>query len=159
MTAPLICACAQALAERGRIEEAIAKLDDAQRHGEAHGDLGFAAELLRVRGVVELAAARQHEARGGQSPSPYVDAGRRYLREAMTLAHEQSARLFELRAALELGASLAQAGDEDEALAVLTPFSAFVSPSFDTPRLPEARRLAKLLNALQATATCASGTS
>ncbi|MGG1948563.1 winged helix-turn-helix domain-containing protein [Trinickia sp. NRRL B-1857] len=155
VTTPLICACAQALAERGRIDEAIAKLDDAQRHGDAHGDLGFAAELLRVRGMVELAAARQHEARGGQSPAPYIEAGRRYLREAMALAHEQSARLFELRSALELSASLAQTGDAGEALAVLIPFSAFISPSFGTPRLPEARKLAERLSLLQAKAVYA----
>ncbi|MBN3729302.1 transcriptional regulator, partial [Burkholderia sp. Ac-20379] len=48
MMAPLVAACAEALARAGRIEEAQAWLDRAQRHGEARGDHGFAAELLRV---------------------------------------------------------------------------------------------------------------
>ncbi|GLU30998.1 winged helix-turn-helix domain-containing protein [Trinickia caryophylli] len=159
LTAPLICTYAQALAERGRIEEAITKLDDAQRHCEAHGDLGFAAELVRVRGVVELANARRHQARGSQSEMPYVEAGRRYLREAMALAREQSARLFELRAALDLGESFAKSGDAKEALAVLRPFSAFTPQACGTPRLPEARKLADLFSLLQANAVCAPGAS
>ncbi|WP_321877916.1 ATP-binding protein [Paraburkholderia bannensis] len=148
LVAPLEATCAQALAAAGRIDDALNMLEAARRHGDLHGDSGFAAELQRVRGVVELARAQRlaHVSRAGKAGAArYVEAGRRALHDAMQLAHEQGARLLALRAALDLAASLAQDGAADEAAALLAPFESFV----EHRSVPEAQRLAVLLASLR----------
>ncbi len=147
LVVPLETVCAQALANAGRVDDALNMLEAALRHGAAHGDSCFAAELLRVRGVTELLRAQRHGKSAGAGASRHIDAGRRTLKEAMELAHEQGAGLLALRAALDLAQSLAQDGLAREAVALLTPFAPFV----DQQGLPEAQRLASLLTSLDQT--------
>ncbi|WP_246793850.1 ATP-binding protein [Burkholderia perseverans] len=145
LMAPLVVACAEALAAAGRFEAAREWLDQTQRHGEAHGDQGFAAELLRARGLVEIARARRHGTPGA------VAAGRRRLHEARVLAREQGAHLFELRAVLDLGESLHDAADFDGQMReLLLPFRALLARTGMSVRVPEAARLAALFEVLHA---------
>ncbi|KVM59470.1 MULTISPECIES: ATP-binding protein [Burkholderia] len=142
MIAPLVTACAEALANASRFDVARGWLDQASRHGELHGDHAFAAELLRVRGVMELGQARRYRVSTG------IETGRRYLREALALAREQGAPLFELRAALDLAESLRLGGAADQARALLLPFRALLARTGMSVHVPEARRFAALLDTL-----------
>lgn len=144
LVAPLEAVCAKALADAGRIDDALYMLEAAQRHGEIHGDSGFAVELLRARGLIELLRAQRYAKSDRAGATRHIDAGRRFLKEAMELAHEQGARLLALRAALDLAASLAQEGAARKAAELLTPFAPFV----EHPNMPEAQRLASLLASL-----------
>lgn len=144
LVAPLEAICAQALAAAGRIDDALNMLDAARRHGDMHGDSGFAAELQRVRGVVELARAQWLAKAGKTGAARYVEAGRRALHEAMALAHDQGACLLALRAALDLAASFVQEGAVSGAADVLAPFESFV----EHQSVPEAQRLATMLASL-----------
>lgn len=153
LTAPLIGAYAQALIEHGRIDEAQTVLDQARRRGTAQGDHNFAAELLRIRGLLELARAVGHGVLPRQTGAPALESAHRYLHDAMALAREQSAPLFELRAALDLSASFVRAGEAAQALAVLEPLAAFVDRIGPRTRLPEVRRFEELLRAAGTTRT------
>jgi exonuclease VII small subunit len=144
LTAPLICAYAQALVENGRIDEAQNALDKAQQ-GRALGDHNFAAELLRVRGRVERARAGKRAAYKSGAGETSLEAAHRYFRDAMALAREQSARLFELRAALDLAESLMDAGEGAQVSVLLRPLSACVERIAAGTRAPEARRFEELL--------------
>ncbi|MCM2550834.1 ATP-binding protein [Burkholderia glumae] len=145
LMAPLVAACAEALTAAGRFEAAREWLDQAQRHGEVYGDQGFAAELLRARGLVEIARARRHG-----TPAA-VAAARRHLHEARELAREQGAHLFELRAVLDLGESLRDAPDFGQQMREwLLPFRALLARTGMSLRVPEAARLAALCDALRA---------
>ncbi|HEV3426525.1 MAG TPA: winged helix-turn-helix domain-containing protein [Paraburkholderia sp.] len=145
LVAPLEAICAQAMANAGRIDDALALLEAARRHGEIHGDSGFAAELLRVRGVVELMRAQRSATMARADVARHVAAGRRTLSEAMDLAHEQGARLLALRAALDLAASLIQDGALKDAAGLLAPFVSFAEHT----NVPEAQRLASLLASIK----------
>ncbi|HET7669221.1 MAG TPA: AAA family ATPase [Burkholderiales bacterium] len=77
-----------------RIAEARRYLEAAFAHREAHGEHYYAPELYRLRALVLRAEG---------APEP---AARASLREAVTIARRQGARLFEERAALALARQL-----------------------------------------------------
>ncbi|OLL29255.1 transcriptional regulator [Burkholderia sp. SRS-W-2-2016] len=147
LTIPLILSLAQALIAEGRLDEAFARIEDAQRQGNARGDHAFDAELMRVSGAIDVARARSGYAAGEPSRARLLGTGHRKLAQALELAREQQAWLFELRAALDLAASLAQDGARREAaelLASLTRFDAQHAGDGEHARLPEAAQLAAL---------------
>jgi predicted ATPase len=112
----------------GRIEEASAILDDALHIVERTGGHWIEAELYRHKG--ELLLCR------GQ---PEV-AEEMYCK-ALSIAEEQEAKLWELRAAVSIARLRRNQGRRTEALDLLAPVYAWFTEGFDTPDLKEAGEL------------------
>jgi predicted ATPase len=133
-TAPLHTALlAGACEAAGRIEEASARLDEAEEMVEQTGERWLAAELQRRKGDLRL--------RQGQAE----EAGELY-RQAMGIARRQEAKLWELRAACSLALMLSDRGQRAEARGLLAPVYSWFTEGFDTPDLQTARALLQKLS-------------
>jgi len=107
----------------------IAVLTEALELSGRTGDSWFTAELHRRRGE-ELAGL-------SSDPTP----AETELRRALAIAREQSARLFELRAAISLARLRAIQGERVEACSLLAPVYDYFTEGLDTLDLQEARLL------------------
>jgi predicted ATPase len=123
-TALLATACDIA----GRIEEASTLLDDALQMTDRTGERWFAAEPIRYKGLLLL---RQGHA----------EAGEQLCQKALSIAREQEAKLWELRAAASLARLRRDQGRRAEAHDLLAPIYGWFSEGFDTPDLKEAKAL------------------
>jgi predicted ATPase len=112
----------------GRIEEALAQLDDAFHTMERTGERWFAAELHRHKGRLLL--------RQG-----YSEAAEEFYRKALSIAEEQGAKLWELRAAVGLARLRRDQGRHIEARDLLAPVYGWFTEGFDTQDLKEAKAL------------------
>ena len=112
----------------GQIEEAVTLLDDALQFFEKMGDRWFAAELNRHKGQLLL--------RQGHSV-----AAEELYRKALSIAQEQEAKLWELRAAASLARLRRDQGRPAEARDLLAPVYGWFTEGFDTPDLKEAKAL------------------
>jgi predicted ATPase len=118
----------------GQIEEAVTLLDDALQTAERTGERWLDAELYRHRGQLLL--------RQGRS-----EAAEELYRTALSIAREQEARLWELRAAASLARLRRDQGRRAEACDLLTPVYGWFTEGFDTPDLKEAKALLDELGA------------
>jgi predicted ATPase len=121
---------AEALALAGKIEAALAALDDALATAAASGTRGWDAEIHRLRG--ELTARLPY-----LNPAKAEDS----LRTALAIAREQGARGYELRAATSLARLWGKQGRREEAWHLLTPLYGSFTEGFDTADLKEAKLL------------------
>ena len=112
----------------GQLPAALGHLTEAQRLTDETGERWAAAETPRLRGEVLLAMGD----RAGAEAS---------YREAMALAQQQSARLWELRAAMSLARLWRDQGKRTEARELLAPVYGWFSEGFGTPVLNEAKAL------------------
>jgi predicted ATPase len=112
----------------GQIEEALAVLDDALQLVEKTGERWFAAELNRHKGELLL--------REGHS-----EAAEELYRKVLSIAQEQEAKLWELRAAASLARLRRHQGRRAEARDLLAPVYGWFTEGFDTPDLKEAKAL------------------
>jgi predicted ATPase len=112
----------------GQIEDALILLDDALRIVARTGERWFAAELHRLKGKVLL---RQGHA----------EAAEELYRKALSIAEEQEAKLWELRAAVSLARLRRDQGRHGEARDLLAPVYGWFTEGFDTPDLKEAKAL------------------
>jgi len=112
----------------GQVEDGLALLDDALQIVERTGECWFAAELYRHKGQLLL---RQGHAEA---------AGELY-RKALSIAREQEAKLWELRAAGSLTRLRRDQGRHAEARDLLAPVYGWFTDGFGTPDLKEAREL------------------
>jgi predicted ATPase len=112
----------------GQIEEAVTLLDDALQIVERTGERWFAAELNRHKG--ELLLRQGH-----------TDAAEELYRKALSIARDQEAKLWELRAAVSLARLRRDQGRRVEARDPLAPIYGWFSEGFGTPDLKEAKRL------------------
>jgi predicted ATPase len=112
----------------GHIEEALALLDDALQIVERTGARWFAPELNRRKGQLLL--------RQGHS-----EAAEELYRKALSIAEEQGAKLWELRAAASLARLRRDQGRRAEARDLLAPLYGWFTEGFDTPDLKEAKTL------------------
>ena len=103
---------------RAALEEGLAVLSEEWFHEST---------LLQLRGEL-LAREDSHEAEAS-------------FREAMALAHQQGARMFELRATTSLARWLTERGRVAEARRLLAPLYASFTEGFDTRDLVEAKAL------------------
>jgi predicted ATPase len=117
----------------GQIEEAVAQLDDALQIAET-GARWFAAELNRHKG--QLLLRRGH-----------TEAAEELYRQALAIAREQEAKLWELRAAVSLARLRRDQGRRTEARDLLAPVYGWFTEGFDTPDLKEAKALLDSLDA------------
>lgn len=151
LTVPLLVALTETLITEGRLDEALANVEQALSRVTAFGEHAFRPELMRVSGRIDLARARTSYVAGDRGRTRMIESGNRKLAQAMTLAREQGAWLFELRAALELGESLVLDGRLREAADLLAPhgpLERFVGNVVGPSRVPELRKLAALLDVL-----------
>jgi len=112
----------------GQLEEALVLLDDALQIVERTEERWFAAELNRLKGRLLL--------RQGHPES----AEELYLK-ALSIAREQQAKLWELRAAVSLAWLRRDQGRRAEARDLLAPVYSWFTEGFDTADLKEAKAL------------------
>ena len=113
---------------QGKIEEALALLDEALKIVERTGERWFAAELNRHKG--ELLLRQGH-----------TEAAEELFRNALSIAEEQEAKIWELRAAASLARLHRDQGRRAEARDLLAPVYDWFTEGFDTPDLKEAKAL------------------
>jgi predicted ATPase len=112
----------------GQNEEALALLDDALQTVERTRERWLEAELNRQKGQLLL--------RQG-----HTDAAEELYRKALSIAKEQEAKLWELRAAVSLARLRGAQGHRAEARELLAPVYSWFTEGFDTPDLKEAKVL------------------
>ena len=113
---------AEACEIAGETEEALSLLENALQVAERIGERWFAAELYRRKGRLML----QH----GDS-----EAAEDLYRQALALAREQEAKLWELRAAASLARLFRDRGGRAEAFELLAPVYLWFTEGFDTKDL------------------------
>ncbi|MBV8133872.1 MAG: AAA family ATPase [Alphaproteobacteria bacterium] len=133
----LLTLLAEALTLAGKIEEALAPLDDALANAAVSGVRQWNAEIHRLRG--ELTARLSHS-----DPAKAADS----FRTALAIAREQGTRGYELRAAVSLARLRRDHGRHAEARDLLAPVYGWFTEGFATPDLKEARALLDELAAL-----------
>jgi predicted ATPase len=112
----------------GQIEESLALFDDALQLSQKTGECWFAGELDRHKGQLLL--------RQG-----HCEAAEELYREALSIAKEQGAKLWELRAAASLARLRRDQGRHAEARDLLAPVYGWFTEGFATPDLKEAKVL------------------
>jgi predicted ATPase len=122
-----IALLARACEIAGQIEEALTQLDDALQIVDRTGERWFAAELYRHKGRLLL--------QQGHSEAEEL------YRKALSIAREQEAKLWELRAAVSLAGLWGDQGRRTEALDLLAPVYGWFTEGFNTPDLKDAKAL------------------
>jgi class 3 adenylate cyclase/predicted ATPase len=112
----------------GQIEEALTALDDALQISGRTGECWLDAELYRHKGRLLL--------RQG-----HTEAAEELYRKALSIAREQEAKLWELRAAGSLARLRRDQGRSTEARDLLAPVYGWFTEGFDTPDLKHAKAL------------------
>jgi class 3 adenylate cyclase/predicted ATPase len=112
----------------GQIEEALTALDHALQIAGSTGERLLEAELNRHKGQLLL--------RQGNT-----QAAEELYRKALSIAREQEAKLWELRAAVSLARLLSEQGGRNEARDLLAPVYGWFTEGFDTPDLKRAKAL------------------
>jgi predicted ATPase len=125
-----IGALAEGLRKMGQFEEALLTVDGVIAHATNSGAAFYCAELLRIKAQI-LASM----------PQPDRTSAMGCLTEAITVAREQSALALELRSATTMSRLLAESGQRDQALHVLSPVYDRFTEGFDTADLRTARQL------------------
>jgi predicted ATPase len=125
---PLIALLARACEIAGQREEAIAQLDDALQIAETTGERWLAAELYRHKGQLLLRLG-------------HPEAAEDLYLKALSIAEEQGAKLWELRAAMSLARLRRHQGRLTEARDLLAPVYGWFNEGFGTADLKEARAL------------------
>ncbi len=121
---------ADALIEEGDIKEAERILENARSLADQLGAKFNYAEIIRLQGVCHLHGDNED-----------AEAAEALLREAMVVAGEQKARLYELRAATSLARLWQSQGKNVQAHDLLAPVYGWFIEGFDTTDLIEAKAL------------------
>jgi predicted ATPase len=121
---------AEAEAERGDLDAALARIDACRRRAEEVGETYYLAEILRLQSRFALATGAGVEAQAEA-----------WLRRAIEVAAGQGTKMSELRAATELARLLGRRGDAAGARALIEPRLAGLTEGLDTAPLVEAREL------------------
>jgi class 3 adenylate cyclase/predicted ATPase len=116
----------------GQTDEALNLSLDALAKAENTAARWFKAELHRLTGEFLIANSDRNE-------------GARYLHRALTVAREQNAKMWELRASTSLARLWRDQGKRTEARDLLVPVYGWFTEGFDTPDLKEAKALLDLL--------------
>jgi predicted ATPase len=112
----------------GQIEESLTLFDEALRMVERAGGCWFAAELNRQKGQLLLRLGNPM-------------ATEELFRKALSIAAEQGAKFWELRAAVNLARLRREQGRHGEARDLLAPVYGWFTEGFDTPDLKDAKAL------------------
>jgi class 3 adenylate cyclase/predicted ATPase len=112
----------------GQSEEAVTLLDNALQIVQKTGERWLEAELYRTKG--RLLLRRRHS-----------EAAEELYRQALTIAKEQEAKLWELRAAVSLAQLRRDQGRRSEAHGFLAPIYGWFTEGFGTQDLKDAKAL------------------
>jgi class 3 adenylate cyclase/predicted ATPase len=123
----LTTALAEAEAQVGEAEQALATIDEVIGDSERSGQRWFAAEAHRIR--AEILAKRD--------PANTAPAEESFL-NAIAIAQQQKAKSFELRAALSLAKLYQSTGRPADAYATIAPALENLSPTPEFPEIGEA---------------------
>jgi predicted ATPase len=123
---------AEAHGKAGHAEEGLSVLSEALAAMEKTGERYYEAELYRLKGELLL----QSKVRGPKSEAP-----EKYFRQAIDVARRQSAKSFELRAAMSLARLRRSQGKKKEASRMLSEIYGWFTEGFDTADLQEAKAL------------------
>jgi predicted ATPase len=129
-----IALLAKAYQITGQIEDALTLLDKASQIIERTGERWFEAELYRHKG--ELLLWQGH-----------AGAAEEHYRKASSIAQEQEAKLWELRATTSLAQLRRDQGRRTEAYELLAPIYGWFTEGFDTSDLKEAKSLLEAIEA------------
>jgi predicted ATPase len=121
---------ARAYAELGQFDDAWRSIGEAMTAIETTKERWFEAEVRRIAGEVALL-----------SPEPDAAKAEAYFERALTVARQQQAKSWELRAAMSLARLWRDQGKRDEARDLLAPVYGWFTEGFDTPDLKEAKAL------------------
>ena len=119
---------AEACEIAGQIQEALTLLEDALHIVERTGERWLMAELNRLKGQLLLRQGHSEAAEG-------------LYRKGLSIADEQGAKLWELRAAASLARLRRDQGRRAEARDLLAPVYAWFTEGFDTADLKDAKAL------------------
>jgi predicted ATPase len=125
-TLPLV----EGLLATGQLDAAMTSIDETVRRLETTGERLYLPEVLRLKGRVLRAL-----------PRPNDDDAEVWFRRSLELSRDQGARGWELRAATDLAASLADRGEDENARAILRPVFGQFTEGLDTADLVAAKRL------------------
>ncbi len=127
---------------QGRVAEALEALAAALAFAAETGEHRHLAELHRLRGECVLRGASAHATRQRRrGPVPGDEEAEACFRQAITVAREQKARLWELRAVTGLAHLWGTRGHKTKALALLDEIYGSFTEGFDSPDLVRAREL------------------
>ena len=132
---------AQAYQHAGQHTLALQTLDSALCVVDQTGERTYAAELTRQQG--ELCLMQSNE----ENAAPNIAQAEDYFQNALTIAHQQGAKSWELRAALSLSELWQTQNRCQDAYMLLEPIYAWFSEGFDTIDLVRAKNLLKELKA------------
>jgi predicted ATPase len=121
---------AEAYGAMGQLEAGLTVLAEALVHVEHTGERYYEAEIHRLKGVLLLQQASDHQA-----------AAEACFAQAIAIAQNQSAKSWELRAATSLARLWQQQGKRAEAHELLAPIYGWFTEGFDTTDLQEAQAL------------------
>jgi predicted ATPase len=121
-------------AKLGRFNDASRRVGEAIRTIEPTKEKWFDAEVNRIAGEIEL-----------QSPEPDTAKAETYFKRALTVAREQQAKSWELRAAMSLARLWRDQGKVQQARELLAPVYGWFTEGFDTRDLKEAKALLREL--------------
>jgi predicted ATPase len=121
---------ADAYGAAGRIDDGFHALDEALDWVQRNDERLYLAEVHRIRGELLLA----------QDAPDRVQA-ERCFQEALTVARDQQAKSWELRAATSLARMWLQQNRTEEARALLAPVYEWFTEGFDTADLQDAKAL------------------
>ena len=125
-------------AELRQLDEAWRCIDEAATLMEKTKEIWFDAELNRIVGEIEM-----------KSPRPDAARAQEYFKRALTVARQQQARSWELRAAMSMARLWCDQAKRDEARELLAPVYGWFTEGFDTRDLKEANALPDKLHACQ----------
>jgi predicted ATPase len=125
-----LCQMARAEAESSRPDRALATMTDAFAAMDESGDLLWASELHRCHAEVLLLGSPEDR-----------KLAKTHLHQAIEIARQQAARLFELRAAVSLARLWRDEGKQAEACNLLAPVYDWFTEGFETADLKDARAL------------------
>jgi class 3 adenylate cyclase/predicted ATPase len=127
---------ARAHAELGQVDDACRCIGEAMTALETNKERCWEAEVNRVAGEIAL-----------MSPENDVAKAQAYFERALTIARQQQARSWELRAAMSMARLWRDQGKQDAARELLASVYGWFTEGFDTLDLKEAKALLDELNA------------
>ena len=126
---------AEAQAKLGDCDAAWKSISEAFQEMKKGGEFQHQAEINRVAGEIVL-----------RSPKPDAGKAERYFEKALSVARQQQAKSWELRAAMSLARLWRDQGKTVEARELLAPVYGWFTEGFDTRDLKEAKVLLEKLN-------------
>jgi predicted ATPase len=121
---------ATAYAELGQFDDAWRCIGEAEAAVETSGYTWYEAEVNRIAGKIELL-----------SPDPDAAKAEAYFERSLTVAHQQQAKSWELRAAMSMARLWRDQGKVQQARELLAPVYGWFTEGFDTRDLKEAKAL------------------